>query len=127
MVKQLLPMLLRDGHFTRSALGVRIFDVAKLAPQDRAALKLPVDMKGAVVEYAAPGGAAAKAGLKPGDVIETFDGTAVDGPSLQWLASTAGVGRSVVLRVSREGKVFETKLTLGQLEEPPPSREEQTP
>jgi serine protease Do len=127
MVKQLLPMLLRDGHFTRSALGVRILDVAKLTPQDRAALKLPVDMKGAVVEYTAPGGAAAKAGLRPGDVIMTFEGTPVDGPSLQWLASTAGVGRTVTLRVSREGKVSETKLTLGQLEEPAPSRDEPTP
>src|SRR6202030_1553830 len=40
MVKQLLPMLLRDGHVTRSALGVRIRDVRELAPEDRALLKL---------------------------------------------------------------------------------------
>jgi serine protease Do len=118
MVKQLLPMLLRDGHVTRSALGVRILDVAKLSPQDRVALKLPADMKGAVVEYAAPGGPAAKAGLRPGDVIETFETTPVDGPSLQWLASTAGVGRTVGLHVSRDGKLFDAKVTLGVLEEP---------
>ena len=33
MVKQLLPMLLRDGHVTRSALGVRILDVARQLPR----------------------------------------------------------------------------------------------
>ncbi len=41
MVKQLLPMLLRDGHVTRSAMGVRIKDVRELAADDRQALKIP--------------------------------------------------------------------------------------
>jgi serine protease Do len=124
MVKQLLPMLLRDGKVTRSALGVRILEVGKLAPQDRTALKLSDDAKGALVEYTTPGGPAAKAGLKAGDVIETFDGMAIEGGSLQWKASTAGVGRTVSLHVLREGKGFDTKVTLGLLEEPPPSRDE---
>jgi serine protease Do len=127
MVKQLLPMLLRDGHVTRSALGVRILDVAKLSPQERQALKLPDAAKGALVEYATPNGPAAKAGLKPGDVIETFEGTPVEGGSLQWQASTAGVGRSVALKVAREGKVFDAKVTLGLLEEAAPAREDVAP
>jgi serine protease Do len=127
MVKQLLPMLLRDGRVTRSALGVRILDVGKLNPQDRATLKLADDARGALVEYTTPAGPAAKAGLKPGDVIVAFEGTAVEGGSLQWQASTAGVGRTVTLRVLREGKAFDAKVTLGLLEEAPPSREEPTP
>jgi serine protease Do len=127
MVKQLLPMLLRDGRVTRSALGVRIWDVAKLTPQERAALKLEDEAKGALVEYATPGGPAAHAGLKPGDVIEAFDGAPVEGGSLQWLASTAGVGRTVTLRVVRDGKPSEVKVTLGLLDEPPPSRDEPAP
>jgi serine protease Do len=124
MVKQLLPMLLRDGHITRSALGVRIFDVGKLTPQDRAALKLPDDAKGALVEYATPGGPAASAGIKQGDVIQTFEGATVEAGSLQWKASTAGVGRPVTLGIARAGKTFETKVTLGVLEEPPAPKEE---
>jgi serine protease Do len=127
MVKQLLPMLLRDGRVTRSALGVRILDVAKLQPQDRQALKLSEDAKGALVEYATPSGPAAKAGLQPGDVIEAFEGTPVEGGSLQWLASTAGVGRTVTLHVARDGKLSDVKVTLGLLEEPPPSREQSAP
>ena len=127
MVKQLIPMLLRDGRVTRSALGVRILDLAKLPPQDRAALKVRSDAKGALVEYATPGGPAAKAGLRQGDVIETFDAAPVDGGSLQWKASTAGVGRAITLGVARDGKVFEAKVTLGLLEEAPPAVDDSPP
>jgi len=117
MVKQLLPMLLRDGHVTRSALGVRIRDIRELAPEDRTELKL-TDDKGAVIEYVAPGSPADKADLKPGDVIVQFDGQPIDrGTLLSWMASTAGVGKTVTLRVLRTGKAFDLKVTLGELQE----------
>src|SRR5580658_9250379 len=51
MIKQLLPMLLRDGHVTRSAMGVRIKDVRELAADDRQALKIPEGTSGAVLEF----------------------------------------------------------------------------
>ena len=120
MVKQLLPMLLRDGRVTRSALGVRIADVRQLGPDDRAALGIADGQRvaGAVVEYVAPGASGAKAGIEPGDLIVAFEGQPIErSTQLQWLASTAGVGRSVTVRVSRRGKVFDTPVTLGQLEE----------
>jgi len=117
MVKQLLPMLLRDGHVTRSAIGVSIRDAHDLAPEDRTELKL-TDDKGAVIEYVAPGGPADKAGLKLGDVIVAFDGQAIDrGSLLTWLASTGGVGKNVTLRVLRQGQAFDLKVTLGELRE----------
>jgi serine protease Do len=121
MVKQLLPMLLRDGHVTRSALGVRIVDAHQLSSEDRAALKLPdgVHIAGAVVEYVAPNGPADKAGLGPGDIIVAFESQPIErSAQLQWLASTAGVGRPVTLRVQRAGKPFDVKVTLGELEKP---------
>jgi serine protease Do len=122
MVKQLLPMLLRDGHVTRSAMGVRVRDVHELSPEDKAAVKRPDD-KGVVIAMVEPGGPADKVGLAPYDVILNFDGQAVDrSAQLQWLASMAGVGKTVTLRVSREGKVFDLKLTLGQLKDAPPPR-----
>ncbi len=120
MVRQLLPMILRDGHVTRSALGVHIIDVHQLTNEDRQELKLADDKTaGAVIEGVATGGPADKAGLQAGDLVLAFDGTRVErSAQLQWLASTAGVGRQVVLRVQREGKPFEIKVTLGQLPEP---------
>lgn len=120
MVKQLLPMLLRDGHVTRSALGVRIHDVRDLSPEDKTALKLVGD-KGVVVEDVETGGPAARAGVAVGDAILQFDGQAVDrSPHLQWMASTAGVGRTVVLKVQRLGAARDVKVTLGQLSEQHP-------
>jgi serine protease Do len=122
MIKQLLPVLLRDGHLTRSALGVRIKDVRELSREERQAVGLTegVTMNGAVIDYVGAGSPADKAGLAAGDIVVAFEGTPIDRSSrLQWLASTTGVGRTVTLRVQREGKQFEQKVTLGQLPEQP--------
>ena len=123
MVKELLPMLMRDGHITRSALGVIIRDVHDLAPEDKAALKISGD-SGAVIESVEPGGPAEKAGLRSGDVITEFDGQSIDrGTRLQWLASIAGVGKNVSVKVARQGSPQDIKVTLGRLDdvEPKPS------
>jgi len=122
MIKQLLPMLLRDGHVTRSALGVIIRDVHELEPDEREAVGLAEgqSMNGAVVYGVSPGGPADRAGLEQGDIIVGFDGTAIDRKAqLQWLASTAGVGHTVTLRVQRSGKLFDQRVTLGQLQDAP--------
>jgi serine protease Do len=122
MIKQLLPMLLRDGHVTRSALGVNIADVHELGPEEREAVGLAEgqQMNGAVIAGVSRGGPADRAGLQAGDIIVAFDGTAIDRKAqLQWLASTAGVGRTVTLRVQRSGKPFDLRVTLGQLQDVP--------
>ena len=117
MIKRVLPMLLRDGHVTRSDLGVlSIIDVHQLTSEDRRALKLPEGEKilGAAIDDVVPGGAADRGGLVPGDIIVGFDGQPIErSTQLQWLASTVGVGRSATVRVRRAGKVFDVKLTLG--------------
>jgi serine protease Do len=118
MMKQLLPMLLRDGHVTRSALGINIVDARKLSVEERSALKLGTGSRvmGAVIEYVAPSGPGARAGLRPGDTIVAFDGQSIGrSEELQWLASTAGVGRQVALTVLRQGSSVEIKATLGRL------------
>jgi serine protease Do len=124
MVKQLLPMLLRDGHVTRSALGIGIHPVRSLPPEDRAVLKVPDD-KGLVVDQVVPHAAADSAGIRRGDVILSFDGEPVNHPErLKWLASIAGVGRQVTLRLEREGKVFDQTVTLGLLPASPGTSQE---
>jgi serine protease Do len=118
MVKQILPTLLRDGKLVRSALGVGIRDARDLAPEDLETLKIG-DQKGAVVVSLEPGGPAAQAKLQVGDIVVAFDGQPVDKSSLlQWKASTAGVGKTVSLRVLRAGKTFDLDVTLGELKEP---------
>jgi serine protease Do len=124
MVKQLLPMLLRDGHVTRSALGIiNPGDARELTSEDRAALGIPRGeaLSGAVVELVAAGGPADRAGLAAGDIVVGFEGQPIErSAQLRWLASTAGVGRTVTLRVRRGTRLFEVKVTLGRLAEERP-------
>ncbi|WP_437925799.1 trypsin-like peptidase domain-containing protein [Sorangium sp. So ce291] len=114
MVRQLLPMLLRDGKIRRSQVGV-IVDVLNSIEAGR--LKRP-DRKGAWVKTVVAGGPADRAGIAPDDVIIGFEGKAISDPNeLRWMASIAGVNKTVTLRVARLERVFDVHLTLGELPE----------
>ena len=125
MVKSLLPMLVKDGKVTRSALGVSVRVVSE---EDVERLKRP-DRKGALVGSVSPGGPADKAGLAENDVILELDSVPVADPNeLRWLASIAGVGKQVTIKASRGTRIFDVKVTMGALPgnpdsdpEPPPS------
>jgi serine protease Do len=114
MVKELLPRVLKDGHIKRSAIGVH---VSSVSPDDLERLKLS-DQNGALVRVIVPGGPADRAGLQVDDVIAAFEGEALTGPErLRWVASLAGVGKPVTLRVVRGGRTFDLKVTLVELPE----------
>jgi serine protease Do len=116
MIKELLPRLLADGGVKRSAIGVV---VAPLMPEDRERLKLPEEA-GVLVSVVVPGGPAEKAGLVVDDVILSFQGETLRGPDrLRWVASLAGVGKTVTLRVARGGRLFDLQVKLEALPERP--------
>jgi serine protease Do len=130
MVKELLPHLTREGKVRRSAIGIR---VSSLVAQDVPRLNLP-GSGGALVRSLTPGGPGDRAGLQVDDVILAFDGQEVSGPEkLRWLASLAGVGKSVDVRVLRGARTLDLKVVLGELPELPPaevpsgSEEEESP
>ena len=115
MVKQLLPMLIRDGKIRRSAIGVT---VDALNPVEAGRLKRP-DRKGAWVKSVIPGGPAERAGLSPDDVIVGFDGKPISDPNeLRWVASIAGVHKVTTVRVARGDREFDIRVTLGELSQP---------
>jgi serine protease Do len=121
MVKQLLPLLMRDGKITRSALGLV---VGELNAAEAVRLKR-ADRMGAWIKGVRPGGGADRAGLAADDVILAFDGKPVSSTDeLRWLASLAGVGKVVPVRVQRGDRVFDVRVTLGAL---PPEHEEEEP
>jgi serine protease Do len=109
MVKQLLPTLLKEGKVKRSAMMV---EVGSLNTIEAARLKRP-DRKGAWVMRVLPGGPADRAGIAPDDVILAFDGKPIGDPNdLRWMASIAGVNRTSLVRVARQDRVFDVKVTL---------------
>ena len=71
-VRELLPQL-RTGKITRGRIGIGVEAIPREAV-DEFGLK---DREGALVRTVSPGGAAAKAGLEPGDVIIAFNGKPV--------------------------------------------------
>jgi serine protease Do len=112
MVKELLPVLLRDGKIQRSAIGI---EVGALNTIEAGRLKRP-DRKGAWVFSVRPGGPADRAGISPDDVIIGFDGKTISDPNeLRWFASIAGVNKTVTLRIARLERIFEVRVTLGDL------------
>ena len=114
MVVQLLPMLLRDGRVTRSAIGILVEEVSAAEAEKLG----QTGRHGAKVLKILAGGAADQAGLAPGDVILGFDGKPVKDPNeLRWLASIAGVKRTVNLRIGRGERIFDMRVTLGELSE----------
>jgi serine protease Do len=114
MIKELLPRLLADGTVKRSAIGVV---VAPLMPEDRERLRLSEE-SGVLVSVVVPGGPADKAGLAVDDVILSFQGEALPNPDrLRWVASLAGVGKTVTVRVVRGGRTFDLQLKLEALPE----------
>ena len=110
--KPLIPQLVATGEVTRGYLGVSIQSItAELAR----ALELK-DRKGALVGDVVSGSPAEEAGIRRGDVIVTFNNTAVkDSRDLASLVAQTPVGQQVTVIILRDGVERELSLTVGKL------------
>lgn len=110
MAKDVLPSLYEKGRMERSFLGVAIQD---LSPE--LARSFGVEA-GVVVTEVTAEGPAAKAGLRIGDVLTSFENEPVGGSArLRWLVSTTGVGRRVALGYVRKGAAKTASIALAPL------------
>jgi YD repeat-containing protein len=121
--KRLLPELEKNGRIDRGFLGVDSITVDK----SLADLNLPVD-HGALVQTVTPGGPAARAGIKGGDIVAQLDGneirlggdiiTAVDGKAIRTSDDLANAvtgkkkGDEVKVRFVRDGHEQTVEVTL---------------
>lgn len=120
MVKQLLPLLLRDGKISRSALDIVPLELRQVPDVERERLKIPSDAKGVLIEDVTANGAAELGGLLPGDLVVEFNGTQVTKANqLAWIASMAGVGKSISVKVLRDGKPVEKRVKMSLLKDAP--------
>jgi serine protease Do len=104
--------LQQHGKVQHGRLGVTIQEVNQTLAENFG-MKQP---GGALVSGVAKDGAAAKAGLEPGDVILKFDGKTITRSSeLPPLVAKVKPGSTVALEIWHDGKAKEVKATVGEL------------
>ena len=87
----------------------------QLTTQMAEELSVP-DTRGVVVRAMARASAAFQSGLRPGDVVVAFNGTAIeDPPHLSRLISDATIGSTAVLTIVRDGERSQLKIPVGRL------------
>ena len=110
LAKQIMTQLIEKGEVERGWLGVSLQSINyDLAEQ----LKLGTP-RGALITHARKGMPAEKAGIRRGDVIVEFDKVAIrDSNHLMHAVAAAGVGKTVEVKVIRNGEAKVLKVKLG--------------
>jgi serine protease Do len=109
LVKSELPQLRDSGHVIWGWIGIEIEDV----PQDAAARDGLDENRGALVKEIMADSPAAAAGLQRSDIIVEFDHHPVAASQqLQLLVGATTVGRTVPLKVIRNGQAREIPVTI---------------
>jgi len=111
--KKVIEQLIEFGETKRGWLGVRIQVVTKeIADVEK--LDKP---RGALVASVAEGSPSDKAGIKAGDIILEFSGILINEmKELPKIVAQTDVGKTVEVKVWRNGKEISKKIKLGRLE-----------
>ena len=118
IAKTVAASLQTSGHVTRGWLGVQVQDVTQ-SIADSLGMK---QAAGALVAAPEDGSPAAKAGIRPGDVITAVNGTTVkDGRELAQQVAGLAPGTSVKLDVLHGDKTRTVTLALGEMPNQPQS------
>lgn len=113
MARQIATQLLEFGEVRRGMIGVGIQDVT---PDTALSMGVPKAI-GALVGEVHVGKPGAKAGLKEGDIIVSIDGREMrDTAQLRNTVSLTPAGKTVELKVWRDGKEMTVPVTIGALE-----------
>jgi serine protease Do len=116
VAKHVVAQIEQHGKVTRGWLGVQIQEVT---PAIAASLGIEGD-HGAIVANVTPGSPAARAGLKQGDVILSFNGTELKQMrDLPRLVATASPDATAPIAVWRNGQKRDLNVTIGEAPENP--------
>jgi S1-C subfamily serine protease len=110
-IERVVPQLLKDGHIARGWLGVALQAVA--VPD---ALRETADQSsGLMVMSVIEDGPAAQAGILPGDIILSVDGTsAVRFRKIARHFGADSIGRKAAIRLIRSGVVMTVQTTIAE-------------
>lgn len=105
-VVTIVNQLVKKGKITRPQLGIKVADISELNSYYKKQLGIPTSLKkGLYVASVTSGSAAAKAGIKKGDVITAADGKTVsDVATLHSILYSHNVGDKVKITVTRNGE-----------------------
>ncbi|MEA3274601.1 MAG: DegQ family serine endoprotease [Pseudomonadota bacterium] len=107
-----IAQLRKHGRIERGWLGVQIQSVTEDVAESLG-LESP---QGALVASVVPDSPAAKAGLQPGDVILTVDGTAVEElKTLPRLIADTTAGAELGIEIHRNGSMKKLSVVIGQM------------
>jgi Do/DeqQ family serine protease len=110
LARRIVTDLMQYGEVRRGSIGY--VEIAPLSTLVAEQLGVP-DARGVLIQNMRRDASAYVAGLRPGDVIVSFDGSAiVDGGHLSRLIQDAPIGRTVVVAVIREGQRLELKIPI---------------
>jgi Do/DeqQ family serine protease len=109
LAADVMKQLIAHGRVVRGSLGV---DVQDLTPRVAAALGIQAG-RGALITEVVPGSPAARAGLKPGDLVVSVNGKPVsDAQDLRNLQALEPLGSTLRMGVERGGKHVEIDARL---------------
>jgi S1-C subfamily serine protease len=113
--RQVLEQIVRHGSVTRGWIGVGVQDMTREFAES---FKL-ADVQGALISQVLDGSPAAKAGVRPGDILVAVDGTGVkDSAAVLNLIAALQPGARSTLSVVRERSRSELQVTIGRRPKP---------
>lgn len=114
IVRPVVDQLVRYGETRRGWLGVRLANLTR-ATAERSGHD---GAEGAVITRITPGGPAAAAGLRAGDIVLKFDGRDVtDSRALTRMVGEATVGSQAPIEIVRDGRRMTIVATIERLQE----------
>jgi Do/DeqQ family serine protease len=115
MARMVMEQLINSGKVERGHLGIAIQPVT---PEIAGKLNL-AETRGVIVENVAADGAAARAGIRPGDILVAFNGQPItDGNTLRNQVAASRPGTQVDITVLRDGREQSIRVTLGEYKPP---------
>jgi S1-C subfamily serine protease len=114
VTRQIVAALIRDGRVRRAYVGI----AGGSRPLPPRAARLTGRSDGAEVVDVVSSSPAARAGLRPGDVVYEIAGIAVGGmDDVQRILTEQMIGRPLVVRVIRDGELLALELIPAELGE----------
>ncbi len=123
-VMRVSDQLKKSGKYTRGRLGVLIGEVSKEVAESLGLGRA----RGVEVSSVEPGGPADKGGIKPGDIILSFNGVPIERSSdLPRLVGGTAVGSQATVTLWRKGAQQDVKVTVVELPDDSPKGRKPAP